>query len=163
MDSCKQMRKYAAGFTLLELLIVLALVGLGAVFAIASVDRFASRLDERRWADLTKQSLTKLRNKAVMSGMTVKAGIDYESGELLQIGTGEPEKIMVLPLRFHFIPSSRVSWVEGVQDRRTALYFYPDGTFDEAIFDLVMPSEGRRRYRLARFTGKIEQTNVIQL
>jgi len=163
MDSCKQMRKYAAGFTLLELLIVLALVGLGAVFAIASVDRLASRLDERRWSDLTQQSLTKLRNKAVMSGTTVKAAIDYESGELLQIGTGEPEKIMVLPLRFHFIPPSHVSWVEGVLIRRTALYFYPDGTFDEAIFDLVMPSEGRRRYRLARFTGMIELTNVIQL
>lgn len=163
MDSCKQKRKYSAGFTLLELLIVLALVGLGAVFAIASVDRLASRIDERRWSDLTQQALTKLRNKAVLTGTTVKAVVSYESGELLQIGDGEPEKIVILPNKFHFIPPSRVSWVEGVQIRRTALYFYPNGTFDEATFDLLMPSEGRRRYRLARFTGKIEQTNVIQL
>jgi prepilin-type N-terminal cleavage/methylation domain-containing protein len=163
MASSRQTGKRSAGFTLLELLIVLALVGLGAVFAIASVDRLASRIDERRWSDLTQQSLTKLRNRAVMSGMTVKAIVNYEGGELLQIGAVEPEKIMVLPMRFHFVPPSHVSWVEGIPIRRMPLYFYPDGTFDEAIFDLVMPSEGRRRYRLARFSGKIERTNVSQL
>lgn len=162
MASSRQMRKHSAGFTLLELLIVLALVGLGVSFAIASVDRLASRIDERRWSDLTQQALTKLRNKAVMSGVTVKAVVNFEGGELLQIGTGEPEKIIVLPMRFHFVPASPASGVEGVQIRRTSLYFYPDGTFDEAIFDLVMPSEGRRRYRLARFSGKIERTNVVQ-
>jgi prepilin-type N-terminal cleavage/methylation domain-containing protein len=157
------MRKHSAGFTLLELLIVLALVGIGAVFAIASVDRLASRIDERRWSDLTQQALTKLRNKAVMSGVTVKAAVNFEGGELLQIGEAEPQKIMVLPTRFHFVPPSHGSWVEGAQIRQTPLYFYPDGTFDEATFDLLMPSEGRRRYRLARFSGKIERTNVIQL
>lgn len=162
MTRCKQKCKHSAGFTLLELLIVLVLVGLGSAFAIASVDRLASRIDERRWADLTQRSLTKLRNKAVMSGMTINAIINFDGGELLQVGAGETEKIMALPKRFHFIPPNLESWIDDVPIRQMSLYFYPDGTFDDAVFDLLMPSEGRRRYRLARFTGKIERTNVIE-
>lgn len=122
------------GFTLLELLVVLALIGIASAFAVAAVDRIAGRMNERRWADQTLQALMKLRNKAVIERKTITVPL---------------ENLVKLPPDFHFAtthPTDRIP---------DTLYFYPDGTMDEAQFDLVMPHEGRKRYYLKRFTGKI--------
>lgn len=122
------------GFTLLELLVVLTLIAIASAFAVAAVDRIAGRMNERRWADQTLQALLKLRNKAVIERQTLVIPL---------------EDLVKLPSDFHFDKTN-------VTDQApSTLYFYSDGTMDEAQFDLVMPNEGRKRYYLKRFTGKI--------
>ena len=159
MGKCKLRRDSSLGFTLLELLIVLALIAIASVFSIAAVDRLAGRVQERRWSDLTQQSLAKLRNKAVMGGMVVSAEVDFEGGQLVQ-GTGDAQdRLLVLPTSFRFLPTTAVA-SGNTTPGKLALYFYPDGTMDDVMFDLVLPSEGRRRFHLMRFTGKIERTTV---
>ncbi len=149
----------SSGFTLLELLIVLALIAIASVFSIASVDRLAGRVQERRWSDLTQQSLAKLRNKAVMGGVVVSAAVDFEGGQMVQ-GAGEAQdRLLVLPASFRYLPAT-VAAYGNASPSKLLLYFYPDGTMDEAMFDLMLPTEGRRRFHLARFTGKIERTTV---
>ena len=44
MGKCKLRRDSGLGFTLLELLIVLALIAVASVFSIAAVDRLAGRV-----------------------------------------------------------------------------------------------------------------------
>lgn len=155
METCLRGRSSCSGFTLLELLIVLALIAVATVFSVAAVDRLAGRVEERRWSDLTQQTLAKLRNKAVMGGVVVSAIVDFDGGALLQAGIDSKDRLLVLPKTYQFVLSSST----GVGSN-LPLYFYPDGTMDDAVFDLVLPSEGRRRFRMARFTGKIERTTV---
>lgn len=123
------------GFTLLELLVVLVLIALAVSLAVASVDRIAGRMNERRWADQTLHALMKLRNQAMVQRKPVTVPL---------------ADLLVLPPEFRL---DKVGETSGSTD---TLYFYPDGTMDEAQFDLVMPREGRRRYRLKRFTGQID-------
>lgn len=120
------------GFTLLELLVVLVLIALAVTLAVASVDRIAGRMNERRWADQTLQALMKLRNKSMMERQPITVPL---------------AGLLTLPPEFR---------LDKVSESADILYFYPDGTMDEAQFDLVMPREGRRRYRLKRFTGQID-------
>ena len=122
------------GFTLLELLVVLVLIALAVSLAVASVDRIAGRMNERRWADQTLHALMKLRNQAMVQRKPVTVPL---------------ADLLALP------PEFRLDKVSETSNADT-LYFYPDGTMDEAQFDLVMPREGRRRYRLKRFTGQID-------
>jgi len=160
MPRCRNRLRTSLGFTLLELLMVLSLIGIASVFSIASVDRLSGRVDERRWSDLMQQSLFKLRNKAMMSGATVQARLDFDTGELLQVGAEGADRLMVLPTRFRFVAPTSENGRIDARDHTMQLYFYPNGTMDEAVFDLLLPSEGRRRFHLARFTGKIERTTV---
>ncbi len=128
----KGLQRGEKGFTLLELLVVLALIALAVTLAVASVDRIAGRMNERRWADQTLHALLKLRNKAMIERQAVTVPL---------------AGLLTLPPDFQ---------LDKVSDSADTLYFYPDGTMDEAQFDLVMPREGRRRYRLRRFTGQID-------
>ncbi len=158
-NSRQRGHRSGAGFTLLELLIVLVLIGVASAFSVAAVDRLAGRLEERRWADLTQQALAKLRNKAVMGGVVVRGLVDFDRGELLHLVGDGSDLLLTLPEKFRFSPSS----LPGPQTQpvaRLPLYFYPDGTMDDAIFELALPSAGRRRFQLTRFTGRIERTNV---
>jgi prepilin-type N-terminal cleavage/methylation domain-containing protein len=160
MGKCKHNCNSSAGFTLLELLLVLSLIGIASVFSIASIDRLAGRVDERRWADQTQQSLAKLRNRAVLSGAVVRATLDLERGELFLVGSDAVDRLLVLPKTFRFRSPPSAATATSKPESRMSLYFYPDGTMDEAVFDLVLPSEGLRRFHLTRFTGKIERTTV---
>lgn len=132
----KGLQRGEKGFTLLELLVVLALIALAVTLAVASVDRIAGRMNERRWADQTLHALLKLRNKAMIERQAVTVPL---------------AGLLTLPPDFQ---------LDKVSDSADTLYFYPDGTMDEAQFDLVMPREGRRRYRLRRFTGQIDWVAV---
>ena len=69
-----------SGFTLIELLLVLVLVGVGSGLAIVSVDKLAGRVDERRWLDRTQQELRRLRNRAVLGGLPIRAIVRFDEG-----------------------------------------------------------------------------------
>lgn len=152
--------KQSTGFTLLELLIVLMLIGIVTSFTVSSVDRLSTRLDERRWADTTFSSLAKLRNKAILSGSVVVAIIHFDAGELRLPSASGAEVLIALPQKFRFVSTDVAARDEVKTVDRMPLYFYPDGTMDEASFDLSMPSEGNVQFRLARFTGRISRSNV---
>ncbi len=154
------MHRHGRGFTLLELLIVLALIAIAVTLAIASVDQLAGRVAERRWSDLTQQTLTRLRNQAVMGGAVIKAVVDFKNGEIALVAE-DARQVLTLPERYQFIPVAGDAPVAPV-NFTLPLYFFPDGTMEEAVFDLRLPTQGVRRYRLSRYTGKIEQTHVVE-
>ena len=149
--------KKAAGFTLIELLLVLVLIGIGTGLAIVSVDRLASRTEERRWMDRTHQELRRLRNKAVLSGAPVQATLNFEHRTI----TTDSGTALALPERYGFrtIQGSHPSDTTRSADRME-LFFYPDGTMQGAHFAVVTPAGIGQEFHLERVSGRIERLNV---
>ena len=168
---------------------VLVLIAIASAFSIASVDRLVGRVEERRWSDQTLQALAKLRNKAVLGGVVVVAQINFTDGQLASLAAAgqEPAVNLLLPASYQYVPvdleapkgavnaqgSAGAAVAQGTRARDASpatptqvgdvplpIYFYPDGTMDDAAFDLVLPTQGRRRFRLARYSGKIERSDV---
>lgn len=149
--------KKAAGFTLIELLLVLVLVGIGTGLAIVSVDRLASRTEERRWLDRTQQELRRLRNKSVLSGAPVQATLHFERRTI----TTRSGTTLALPARYVLsaVPANQPSGTTQSADR-LELLFYPDGTMQEAHFAMATPTGIRQEFHLERVSGRIERINV---
>ena len=133
------------GFSLLELLLVLVLIGIGTSLGVASVDRLAGRAQEQR-----------------VSRNTVEAALDYEKGQLMD-GPARSDKtlpiLMELPAGYHLAPASMVRARQGRTDAdsRITLRFYPDGSMDDARFTLTTPSGSEQLFSLTRLTGRIDR------
>ncbi len=150
------------GFSLLELLLVLVLIGIGTSLGVASVDRLAGRAQEQRVTDQLLQELRRLRNRAILSRNTVEADLDYEKGQLVS----RPERLgqtlpilMEVPTGYHLTPASTVRAKQGRTDAdgRITLRFYPDGSMDDARFTLTTPSGSEQLFSLNRLTGRIDR------
>lgn len=139
----------AAGFTLLELLLVLTLIGIGTGLAVVSIDRLASRNEERQWMDRTLQELRRLRNQAVLQGRPVQATVDFAQARI-DSGAGNtlalPEPYQLRPLTDEDPPLQRLN-----------LVFFPDGSVQEARFALVPPKGPAQEFHLTRVSGRIER------
>ena len=150
------------GFSLLELLLVLVLIGIGTSLGVASVDRLAGRAQEQRVTDQLLQELRRLRNRAILSRNTVEAALDYEKGQLMD-GPARSDKtlpiLMELPAGYHLVPASMVRARQGRMDAdsRITLRFYPDGSMDDARFTLTTPSGSEQLFSLTRLTGRIDR------
>lgn len=143
--------KKATGFTLVELLLVLVLVGIGTGLAVVSVDRLAGRTQENRWIDRTQQELRRLRNKAVLGNRPVEATLDLDRGMLsTREGT-------LLDLPDGYTLQSVPSRPTASRDQTMGLVFFADGTMEETHFALVTPSGLRQEFRLDRVSGRIER------
>ncbi len=150
------------GFSLLELLLVLVLIGIGTSLGVASVDRLAGRAQEQRVTDQLQQELRRLRNRAILSRNAVEAVLDYEKGQLM----GEPARsgkarpiLMALPAGYHLAPASivRARPERMNADSRVTLRFYPDGSMDDTRFTLTTPSGSEQLFSLTRLTGRIDR------
>lgn len=149
----------AAGFTLLELMLVLVLIGIGTSLAVISADRWAGRAQEQRWTDRTHQELRRLRNKAVLSGRPVQAVLDFKAASLSSQGT----LLLQLPERFALRPDpagTAALQAPSQPDERLELMFYPDGAVRQARFALVLPSGRQQVFSLARISGRIERVPI---
>lgn len=144
------------GFTLIELLLVLTLIGIGSAIAIASVDRLASRSDERRWQDRTFQELKRLRNKAVLGGSTVNALLHLESGRI----STSSSILLQLPDQYRFEIPPTLKATTTSDEKTLPLAFYSDGTMQEATFILVVPSGLQQQFHLEKISGRIERIQL---
>lgn len=149
--------KKVAGFTLIELLLVLVLIGIGSGLAIASVDRLAGRTEELRLLDRTQQELRRLRNKAVLSGITVQATVHFDRRTI----SSRSRTTLELPERYRFYPVTGSPLSDSSQAAdQLELLFYPDGTTREANFGVLTPSGLHQEFHLERISGRIERLNV---
>lgn len=146
------------GFTLLELLIVLLLAGLGGAIAVASMDRFALRSESVRWFDETQRALFKLRNAAILGERVVRARIDYTEGAIYRdLGSGRGALVLRLPPRYAFLPGERTREVPAAH----SFSFLPDGSATDAHFVLRDPDGRERHYRITGIAGRIEARDGV--
>ncbi len=151
-------QRRSAGFTLVELLVVLVLVGIGVGIAAFSVDRLADRARERQWLDRTHQELKRLRNRAVLSGQAVDAVVRFDSGELRQQGG---RAVVRLPENYRFA-RAQATGADDLQLASEALRFFPDGSVKESRFFLETPSGTRYGFHLAQVSGRIATFDAQQ-
>lgn len=155
MPLCVDVRRRVNGFTLLELLIVLALIGIASGFAVASVDKLAVKMDERRWEDRTRQALLTLRNRSIRAGVTVSAEIAFDAAEIRQLSGAESLLLLRLPANFRFEVASASGSTNAATEHKAILYFFPDGAMDGQAFDLISPQGRRYEFKLAKHTGQV--------
>jgi general secretion pathway protein H len=158
--------RVSRGFTLLELLLVLVLIGIGTALGVTSVDRLAGRMQEQRVKDQLQQELRRLRNQAVLGRHSVDAALDLDQGRLLGAATrpGQPRRVLLeLPGGYHLAaapigtPPVRASNGPGSSGGFIALRFHPDGSMDDARFTLTTPSGSEELFRMTKLTGRIER------
>ena len=155
MSSRFGLRRVSIGFTLLELLIVLALIGIASGFAVASVDKLAIKMDERRWEDRTRQALVSLRNKAMRTGVTMAAEVAFDAAEIRQFNAERTVVLLRLPANYSYELASAPNGATAASEAKAVLYFFADGAMDGRAFDLVS-SHGRRfEFKLAKHTGQV--------
>lgn len=140
------------GFTLLELLIVLVVAGLGMWMAVVSIDKLSTQSEEKRWPNKTLQALVQLRNKALLGNDTVQAVVRFDQGAVNLIDGGVEKTVLTLPQGYAF----RAMAPTPTDVDRLSLVFYTDGTMDDAAFTLTGPGQPEQWFRLSGLAGKID-------
>ena len=158
------MRKHR-GFTLLELMLVLALIGIGTALGAVAVDRMAGRVTEQRTLDQVQQELFRLRNKAVLGRTTVEAVVDFEHQHFALVSRSSrssppPPALLTLPEGYSWaqLPAAQPKGPLMLREPATPsllLRFYPDGTTEAAQFMVVTPSGIEQIFQIAGVTGRI--------
>lgn len=143
------------GFTLLELLIVLALIGIASGFAVASVDRLALKMEERKWQDKTRQTLIALRNRASKTGAVVTAVIAVDPAEIRQLEGAESVAVLKLPVGFKYELIKPLVTTQADLKLKAEMYFFADGAMDGPAFNLVSPQGRRYEFKLTKYTGQV--------
>lgn len=137
----------ADGFTLIEMLVTLAVAGLIAGIAFPRVQNTMSAMEFRRGAAQVTEALRAARAEAIRTGAPVTLALE---GRALVIGGGDPQAL----------PAS-VS-VSAGQDRPVT--FYPDGTANPALYRVRSRGEGagvrERRITVFGSTGHIAESGA---
>lgn len=141
-------RRGSGGFTLLELLFVLVIVGLASTLAISNVSRLASRSGETSLVDNIVRELKQARIKAILSGMPNQIEVQYEAGMLVSTDPNRPP--VRLPERYAFKPQD-----EAMLDKTQSITFYPDGSATQSTFRLSTPERGGYDIRINGLTGHV--------
>lgn len=145
------LHRVSRGFTLVELLIVMAIVGLSVTLVASSLERTMASAQERQWVEKTLRELNRLRVKAVMSGRVQRAELDFSSGSL-RLANGVPETVLLsLPEKYVY-----QSVQPDIQPENLIISFYPDGSATESRFVLLTPKAGRHAIRVRGLTGQVE-------
>lgn len=142
-------RKQMAGFTLIEMLVTLAVAGLVAGIAFPRVQNNMTAMEFRLGAGQVAEALRTARADAIRTGEPVSFAVE---GRKVVIGTGTP---IALP--------ASVSITAG-QD--APVTFYPDGTAEPALYRVTSRADrdgggpGLRERRITVFgsTGHIAES-----
>lgn len=151
-----------AGFTLLELLLVLFLIGLGSAIVGPRISGFLSGNETRRVSNLLENRLNQLRTQAVLGGKVQKAEINVVSN-VLRDAIGE----LAVPEQWHFEAAAEAPApadaavasddVDSLADPDLILLrFNPDGTAKAVRFNLIGPEQTRLSISVVALTGHIQ-------
>ncbi len=140
-----------AGFTLAELLVVMAIVGLSAVLVATSLDRTLVVAQEKNWVEKTLRELNRVKVKAILTGRKQQVMLDFSAGAMRLTDGIVEQELLGLPAKYVF----KGIGADGEQD---SLYiiFFPDGSATESRFDLIAPKTGRSSFRVRGLTGQVE-------
>ncbi|MDH3659744.1 MAG: prepilin-type N-terminal cleavage/methylation domain-containing protein [Alphaproteobacteria bacterium] len=142
-----------AGFTLLELLVVLVIIGLTAALIPGFTLRDRSGLDLARAAQDIADGLRRTRSDAMLTNSERRFLLDVEARQFRASNARAPRQIgPAIALAFRTARSEQFAETGG------AIRFFPDGSATGGVIAL---SEGRER-RLIEvdwLTGMIEETD----
>lgn len=146
--------KRQSGFTLLELLFVLVIVGLSGSLVIGNVGRLAGRSSEMSQLDNVVRELKRTRVQAILSGQPHRVELQYATGTLVPAMPGQ--KPLSLPARF----TLQANDLDGMPLDSQSIVFYPDGSATQALFQLTTPNYGSYEIRVHGLSGRIESHPV---
>lgn len=145
------MRRSNRGFTLVELVVVLAIMALGAALVLPSLSGPLSSARFRQGGAEMKAAMTQARARAAATGRTRSVRIDLDRGEYGipsdNVGRTLPEGVRVAS-----VSAPGITFERGVVDVR----FFPDGSADETEVVLADAEDGRLRLRVDPMTGVVE-------
>lgn len=145
-----------SGFTLVEVLLTLALLGLVTTVLISGMSNFFNLRDERP-DDRFWQAVNAARQTALEQEQTVALSYD-KKGKLLKWTSAEAEKSLKLSVTsFRFLPEdkSKMFLLGGVlteTDDMTHVRFYPDGTCDAFRVEIVETDNHKEVIRIDPWT-----------
>lgn len=143
------------GFTLLELLVVMALIGIATLLATGGAEPMVRAARERGWIDRLQAELIRTRSHARASGTMGIVSFAPEQDEIRFV-SGSRTRLLALPEGFHFGAASEATAAGSEQAQIQTLIFFPDGTASD--LELIVTSRAGRatRLRVVGVTGKIE-------
>jgi prepilin-type N-terminal cleavage/methylation domain-containing protein len=153
---CPQLHQlHVRGFTLLELLVVMALLGIATLLATGGAEPLLRAARERGWIDRLQAELIRTRSHARTSGRVAIVSFVPEQDEIHFVA-GSRTRLLSLPDGFHFGGAADAAAGGSEQAQTKTLVFFPDGTASDLEL-IVTGSAGRTtRLRVVGVTGKIE-------
>ncbi len=140
------------GFTLVELLVVLVLIGIFSSLVFVSVAGGILRSEENRFIQSFTQTLVRARSASLGRGEAVRFFID-----------GESRTFCVEGRKWQNIPESIKVEGEGVGEVEPGVYavtFYPDGSSSGGEIDLRWEGGRLDRIVIDRFLGLIHMERI---
>lgn len=149
------------GFTLVEVLIVMVIIGVSASLVLSSFDRTLRTSEERQWVEKAVRQLNRIKARATLSGRQQQLNVNFANGTLaLQVDPVNEEVLLSLPEKYAFSrgrgSDEALSDILDPADDKLRLALYPDGSTSGARFDLVAPKTGAHRILVHALTGKVE-------
>ncbi|MBZ0143300.1 MAG: prepilin-type N-terminal cleavage/methylation domain-containing protein [Rhodocyclaceae bacterium] len=153
-------RSRQAGFTLVELLIVLVIIGVSTALVATSFGHMLSSGKDKHWVDKTVYVLNRLRVKAILSGRAQIAEIEYATGTIRAADSPPEASLLRLPEKYEFKDLNAAALLSDESEGGLKITFYPDGSATEARFALVMPNAGWHGFHVRGLTGQIESVEA---
>lgn len=137
------------GFTLPELLVVMALLAIATLLAVGGAEPLVRAARERGWIDRLQAELIRTRSYSRVSGTVAMVSFVPELEEIRFV-TGSRTRLLALPDGFRFEAAA------GAGEQVQTLIFFPDGTASDLELVLTGSAGRATRLRVVGVTGKVE-------
>lgn len=169
------LKRHPPGFTLMELLIVLVVMGIMSAFVLPRLTGSLGKLNQKTAARKVCSVLRYARSLAVSEGIVIITFIDFkertlavskETGEKNENGMGpatpgsrhsENELLYLLPEGVYFEAADDSPY--GENDRTLTIIFYPGGRASGAKFKVGSNGKPDYTFLVDRITGSISINN----
>lgn len=144
-------RRSTGGFTLLELLLVLAILALGVALVLPSLSGPLASARFRQGGAEFRAAMVQARSHAAASGRTRVVRIDLGTGEY-GIPSDNVDRVLPEGVRVSAVKAAGETIERGVAELR----FFPDGSADAAEVVLADGGGGRILLTVDPLTGLVE-------